>query len=257
MKYLLKKILLRAFLLLLILVIPIVTFIFIEDNAQITWSINNIKEMNKYTIIAEFLPEKEEIIVTEKIKYINKTSKNTDKVFFYISDILNSKGSLCQEINDELAFKEGGVLHESGEIESIKIKNKKADFKIIDNDILMINLDKKLEKSDKIDIEIKYKATVSYLSNVTNEGTVRYMLKNWYPVVAKYNNGWQLKPTYCSSSLSKNINYFLVEIIVPEEFEVEASGRLIEKTKKKRKFYYKFQDQGTLSFNVNIISTKY
>lgn len=259
MKDLLIKILLRVLLVLLILVVPIATYIIIEDDAQLTWSINAIKQMNKYVIFAEFFPEKEELIVTEKIEYINKTNKSIDKVFFYINDILKFNEKLCQDFADELALKEPGMPYEGEEIETVKIKNKKADFKIIgrDSNILMINLDKKLEKNDKIDIEIGYKIIISYLSVVKNEGIIKYMLNSWYPVIAKYDNGWELTTIYYNNSISKDISYFYVELVVPEGFEVQASGKLIEKTKKNKKYHFKFQDQGALCFNVSIISTKY
>lgn len=253
-----KKIIFKIVILLLIIVVPIATYIFIEDDAQLTWNINGIRDMNKYIITAEFIPEKEQLYVTENIEYINKTNKSIDRVFVYIKDILNSNENLCYDLIDELSIKDGEKPHKNEEIESVKIKNKKVNFKLIgkDNDVLMINLDKKLEKNDRVTIEINYKTIVSHLASVTNGGSKKYMLNSWYPVVAKYDNGWKLESIYNDNNLNKDMNYFFVEIIVPDEFEVEASGRLVEKMKKKNNYHFRFQDQGALSFKVNLTSTK-
>ncbi|WIV12514.1 hypothetical protein [Proteiniborus sp. MB09-C3] len=255
---LIKSIVLKMFLLLLVVALPIATYIFIEDDVQLTWNINNIKEMNKYTIIAEFFPEKERLEIIENVQYINKANKSMDKLFFHFNSTLKANEKLCQDFEEELATKEGGMSYKIGEIEAIKIRNKKVDFKIIgkDKNLLMISLDKELEKDDKVIIEIKYSIIVSHMISTTNDGTVKYMLSSWYPIAAQYNNGWELEPTYGSNELGEGTNYYFVEIIVPEEFKVETSGRLVEKIKKKQNYFFKFQDQGTLDFNVNIISTK-
>lgn len=253
---LLKKIILRLFMLLLVVVLPIATYIFIEDDVQLAWNINSIKEMNKYTIIAEFFPEQEKLSVMESIEYMNKTDKSTDKLFFHLNKILAFNTKLCQDIEEELDYKEESS-YKIGKIEYVRIKDKNADFKIIgkDNNVLMVNIDKKLEKDDKVMIEIKYETIISHLAKATNEGTLKYMLSSWYPTAIRYNNGWELESVYKNNELFDDINYFFVDIIVPEGFEVEASGRLIEKIKIKRNQHFRFQDQGTLKFNVNIIST--
>ncbi len=258
MENLMRNIFFKLLVLLLIMVVPIATYIFIEDDAQLTWNINGIRGMNKYIITARFIPEKEQLYVTENIEYINKTNKSIDKVFVHIKNILMPKENLCYDLLDELSIKDREKPYENEEIESVKIKNKKANFKLIgkDNDVLMINLDKKLEKNDRVVIEIKYKTIVSHLASVTNEGSVKYMLNSWYPVMVKYDNGWKLEPIYNDDNFNKNMNYFFVEIIVPEEFEAEASGRLVEKIKKKNNYHFRFQYQGALSFNINLISTK-
>lgn len=259
MKNLLKKFFLKIFLLTIILVVPVAMYVFIEDNAQLTWNINSIKEMNKYAIIAEFHPEKEELVVVEKIEYRNKTNKSIDKVFCYVDDILNRNEKVCQDFSEELIIKEGGISYEGNVIESVKIKNKNVDFKIIGSksNVLMINLDEKLKKDDKLTIEIKYKIIVSHLASVTNEKTLRYMLNKWYPIIAQYDSGWKLESTYYVSSSKRDVNYFFVEITVPKGFEVEASGRLVEKTRRKTNYCFSFQDQGAENFLVNIISTEY
>ncbi len=255
MRYLIKKIIIKMLLLLLVAVIPIAMYIFIEDDVQLTWNINAIREMNKYTIVAEFFPEKEKLSVSQNVEYVNDTNKRMDKLFFHFNNIIIPDKALYQEIEESVYEKK--PPYKIGEIEYIKIKNKKADFKIVDknNSILMIILDKELEIDDKVTIEIKYNTIISHLVSNTNEGKKVYNLSNCFPTIVRYNNGWEFETTNDNES-DQYINYFIVDIVVPEGFEVKASGRLIEKIKVKGNYNFKFQDQGTLGYNVNIISTK-
>ena len=258
MGYLLKKILVKLLLLLLVVVIPITTYIFIKDDVQLAWNINTIKEMDKYTIHAEFFPEQEKLSVLEKIEYINKTGVRIDKMLFYINDIISSYNLPYQNIREEKHNEADRLPFKVGEIEYVKVGNKKADFKIIGkrNSILMVNLHKELAEEDKVNIEVKYELNTSHLISTTDKGTIKYMLRNWYPSVAPYNNGWELEPSHRNSELHEDASYFVVDVVVPEGYEVESESRLIEKIKVKDKYHFKLQDQGTLSFNVNIISTK-
>lgn len=253
---LLKKIILRLFLLILIVALPIATYVFIEDDVQLTGNINSIKEMNKYNIVAEFFPEQEKLSVLENIEYVNKADKSTDKLFFYLNSILTFNEKLCQDIEEELENNEE-ALYKIGKIEYVRIKDKNADYKIIgkENNVLMVNLDRRLEVGNKVTIEIKYETVISHLAKATNEGTVKYMLSSWYPTITQYNKESGTEHVYKNNEQFFEGNYFLAEVIVPEGFQVEASGRLIEKIKTKKNHHFKFQYQGTLNFNVNIIST--
>lgn len=258
MESLIKKIIIKILLLLLVVAIPIATYIFIEDDVQLTWNINTIKEMDKYTVKAEFFPDQEKLSVLENVEYINKTEKSIDKLFFHLDNTIMSENILHQGVEEKAPNIGEKLLCKVGVIEYVKLRNKKADYKIMgkNNSLLMVILDKELEEGNKVDIEIKYETDISHLASTTNEGTTEYMLSNWYPIAAEYNNGWELESIYKKGKIDDLANYYLVNMIVPEGVKVEASGRLIEKIKVKDKYNFKFQDQGTLSFKVNIISTK-
>jgi len=251
-----KKITLRMLLLLLVVALPIAIYIFIEDDVQLTWNINNIKEINKYTISVEFFSEEEKLSVVENIEYINKNEKSTDKLFFYLNNVLTSNAKLCQDAIEEIENK-AQARYKIGCIEYVRIKEKNMDYKIIgkNNSVLMIKLDQRLEKDDKVIIDIKYTTIISHLNKAANEGKASYILASWYPTAIQHDNGWQLETVYKSNELVCGGNYFLVDIIVPESFEVQATGRLIEKLKTKRNQHYKFQDQNISNFYINIIST--
>ncbi|SCG84472.1 peptidase M1 membrane alanine aminopeptidase [Proteiniborus sp. DW1] len=258
MKYLIKKIIIKILLLLLVAAVPIALYIFIEDDVQLTWNINTIKEMNKYTIKAEFFPAQEKLSVLENIEYINKTNKSIDKLFFHLNEIIMLENVKYQDVGEKSSNKEEKLLTKIGVIEYVKVRNKKASYKIVgkNNSLLMVNLDKELEEGNKLDIEIKYEMDISHLAHISKEGTTKYILRNWYPIAAEYNNGWKLETTYKKNKPDDVTNYYLANIIVPEGVKVEALGRLIEKVKVKGKYNFKFQGQDTLGFNVNIISTK-
>lgn len=245
MKKLFQKLIHKIIILLLILATPIVIYVFTSDDVQITWNINSIKEMNKYTIITKYISKSEGLYVKEQIEYINKTNKNIQKVFLYINNI-----NIRKEAIEEIVSLEGKEF----QIKRVRAKGKNLDYRIIgkDKNILMVNLDNELEKEDKIIIEIDYDVNISKLDLITNEGEIKYSLDNWYPIIAYYNKGWHLENTYDN----KDKNYFYVEIEVPEGFKVNASGRLIEKIKKKGGNCFIFQNKGTINFWIDIISTK-
>lgn len=245
MKNYFRNLILKVVLLLLIIVIPIAIYIFISDDVQITWNINSIKEMNKYTIAAKYIPKDGTLTVKEQIEYINKTDTNIEKVFLYINNI-----TIREETIEEMISLEGNDL----QIREVKIKGKNSDYKIIgkNKSILMINLGSLLGKEEKILIEIDYNVNISKLGITTNEGETKYFLNNWYPVIAWYNKGWQLENVYNN----KDINYFYVEVQVPEGFKVNAPGRLIEKIKKKDGYSFIFQNQGAINFWIDIVWIK-
>lgn len=253
MKELLKKIMMKSVLLFLVLAVPIVLYMIIEDDVQMAWNINSIKEMNKYIIAAEFSSEHNKLSVTEKVEYINKTGKELNKLFFYLSTMKNEK-DFYEDLEDKLVSGNVESPCKIKEIKSIKIDDKKADFKLIgmDRQILMINLDTRLKEDHKITVEIEYDiVNLDYAADVSN-GKKIYILEDWYPIIAEYNGRWILEP----KNYNEEVNYYFVEIIVPEGFEVNSSGRLVEKIKKKGNYHFKFYTKSASSFNVNIISTK-
>jgi len=253
MKNLIKKIILKLILLFLVLAVPIATYMIIEDDVQFAGNINSIRGMNKYTIVAEFSSEYNKLSAVEKVEYINKTGKELDKLFFYLSTI-KTEDEFYKDLEDKLVSGDVENPCKIKEIKSVRIENRKVDFKLIGRDkrILMINLGTKLKEDHKITVEIEYDiVNLNFITDVNN-GRKIYVLEDWYPVAARYNGGWVLE----QKNYNEEVSYYFVEMIVPEGFEVNSSGRLIEKIKRKGNYHFKFYSRSALGFNVNIVSTK-
>lgn len=247
MKNLIKRILSRIIILFIIVIIPILTYFFIDDDVQITWNINQIREMNRYIITAEYSVEEEKLAVIEKIEYINNVGKDIDKLFFHINRDLKVNGQI-NNLSKDKVHKEKKTIY----IESVKVKNRGTSFKQIgtNEDILMVKLNEKLKDKDRITIEIKYNIKITNFDFAYEEGQLKCELYNWYPLVAEYDNGWKLDSNQYNNNFDIENSYYYAEIMVPEDFKIESTGKVIKEAIKSKKNYYIVQGKGVLNIKI-------
>lgn len=156
--------------------------------------------LNRYVIDANFYPM-ERIDIAENIVFNNNSNKKLAKIYLYLSS---------KDIT----------------INSITRDKEKLPYKIIgkNQDILMVILDEPLKVSKSTNIRLEASINLSEKNN-ENEGI--YLFNNWYPIIAKIDNGfWDINV----NSLSildgvKNGNYSL-NISMPVDYRLSSIGEV-------------------------------
>lgn len=241
----------KSIALMLITILPIAIYIYIEDSIHFTWNINNSENINKYMTIVEINPENKEMYINQKIEYVNNTNKELDKIFFYLFS-QSIDDDICSVLKSELDYqvhqdKKSRILN----IRSIKGKGKALNYNIIGKkrNILMVNLGSQIKEGQKVDIEINGVLNFPHIVDKTSDGRAVYDIINWYPVIAQYDNGWILDiDEEYNKIISYDKEYHLVEIILPEDTYAKGSGYLIDEERKGDKKHLTYEDSELTHF---------
>lgn len=116
------------------------------------------------------------------------------------------------------------------DILSVEINRKTVDYEIYGSDRTLLKLPCSLKEGHTANIAIEY--TVTLPDSDTRLGITQNGIANlacFYPVVAKYDNGWR-EDTYSviGDPFFHDIASFYVNITVDEELAVAASGQVVE-----------------------------
>jgi len=252
-----KKILMKVIALIFITILPIAMYIYIEDDIQFTWNLNDTDNINRYIINVEIKPENKEMYIDEKVEYVNNTKGELDKIYFYLFPQSIGTDDVCQDLKGELREQiiQGNNNSVMLNIKSIKRKGKKLDYKIIGKkqNIIMVKLDTQIKNGQKIDIEIKGVLDFPHVADKTSDGRNVYDIINWYPVIAQYDHGWildtderHIETTYSDEE------HHLVEIILPEAADVNTPGDLIDEQRMGDKKHLIYQSNRRAYFTLSI-----
>lgn len=199
----------KVIMLIIITVLPLGLYLYLNEEVQTTFITNIDTNQTKYILDAEFNPNDKSIYVYEKIIFSNKTNDKIDKIYFYL--------------NNEI------------KIANIKINKKEVGYKIIgDENILMVTFSEEIQTEDSIDIDINFliKAKDSSWSK-EYDGTTNYKLGIWYPVVIYHdNNGWNLKSATNNTPQLLMSNHH-IRILIPTSYSLDMSNTKNEGIKMK------------------------
>ncbi|MGF7059231.1 hypothetical protein [Brassicibacter mesophilus] len=259
MSIIIKKILMKFVALMFITILPIALYIYIEDDIQFAWNINdanNTNNLNKYIMTVEVKPENKEMYVNEKVEFVNNTKKQLDKIYFYLFPQSIRTDDICLDLKSELG--EQILKNEEPimlDIRSIKRKGKILSYNIIGKkqNILMVKLDTQIKEGQKIDIEINGVLEFPHVTDKTSDGRAIYDIINWYPVIAQYDHGWILDTDgEHIEAVYSDEEYYLVEIIVPYGADVSIPGDLIDEKRKGDKKHFTYQSNKLNYFTFSI-----
>jgi len=241
----LRKLFLKVISLGIITILPIMLYVYIQDDVQFTWNVNDINDLNIYTMKVNVDVENKEIQLEEKIEYINKAKNGSDKLYLYILSQEYIADSICLEFEEET--KGDTLLNVEPyflDVKSISSYGKDLSYKIIgkNKNIVMVNLGKSINEGEKVEIEIKGVLDFPYPIASTKDDRNVYNVACWYPVIAEYDNGWMLNVdnSYIEKAYSKNA-YYDVEISTSDKVEIITEGQFIDIQKKRGKMYMKYQ----------------
>lgn len=196
--------------------------------------IPEVESLNEYEIEAAFYEEEKVIEGTEKITYINKSSKNIKTVYFHIyPNVFKSERTVPFEENEMgLAYIEG---FEPGYINIGSVKSTKDDLSFLiigkGNSILKVNLDEELEPGEKTKIYIDFMIKIPPASGRFGYGRNTINLGNWYPIAAAVDEaGWNLEPYYSiGDPFYSDVANYRVVMTMPPSYVLASTGDLIKK----------------------------
>ncbi|MDF2673023.1 MAG: family metallopeptidase [Clostridiales bacterium] len=210
-------------------------------------------KLNKYDINVE-LNQTEKLLIGEaKISYINNENLGLDKIYFHIYPNAYKREETSPvpledfEVVYRGVFKPGFI-----DITSISSNNEELLYNIegTDETILGITPEATLKPGERIEILIAFKITLPPVDDRLGYGDDCYNFGNWYPIAAVYDDsGWNLDPYYAMGDpFYSDISDYKVNIKVPEEFIVAATGVALEEKVLENKKTYSFEEKSIRDF---------
>ncbi len=216
---------------------------FILTNQRETFTLQDEKNKNEYTIDVIYDDETNRILCNESLVYINNTKTTLDKIYLHIyPNAFCEKESVPFE-NSEMnraypnGFNEGYI-----DLKNVLTNNKKLKHEVIGdkNDILEIKLDKLLKAGEQVKIDLKYNVKLPNCLGRFGYGENTVNVTNWFPIACVYDDkGWNLKsyeaigdPFYSDTS------NFKVKILAPIKYKLATTGNITEKKTDNEKVLY-------------------
>ena len=193
-----------------------------------------------YTINAELIESKNEIIGSETITYTNNSPDELSFLWLYLDQNLfleNSRGNAVIPVSGSRNGARGQIFDGGHKIKSVKVieKGKKVDAKYLITDTRMqVFLPESIKsKGGEIKLEVEF----SYIS--PEEGSDRtgvletkngkiFTIAQWYPRLCVYDDvkGWNTLPYQGAGEFYLEYGDFEVNITVPDNHFVVCSGEL-------------------------------
>ena len=215
----------RLFVIILALVIIIggATRTFILTNQRETFTIQDEKNKNEYTIDVIYDDETNRILCNESLVYINNTKTTLDKIYLHIyPNAFCEKDSVPFEDSEMTRAYPNGFNEGYIDIKGISSDNNNLKNEIIGdkNDILEIKLGKLLKAGEVVKIDLKYNVKLPNCLGRFGYGDNTINVTNWFPIACVYDDkGWNLKsyeavgdPFYSDTS------NFKVTILAPSKY---------------------------------------
>ncbi len=198
---------------------------------------NYFQQKVDYDINVELNPESKEIVGNLKIIYTNNSNKNLDFIWFHLwpnayKDKTTSLYQQLSKISDRNEKIE--IEHESGFIDQLnwKINNIPARFEQDQKsiDIIKLLLPKPLLPNEAITITTPFRVKLPDYFSRSGYKNSQFIITQWYPKPAVYDNyGWHPMPYLDMGEFYSEFGYFNVNITVPANYVIGASGMLQNK----------------------------
>lgn len=216
---------------------------FILTNQRETFTLQDEKNKNEYTIDVIYDDETNRILCNESLVYLNNTKTTLDKIYLHIYPNAFCEKELVPFENSEMdraypnGFNEGYI-----DLKNVLSNNDKLKYKITGdkNDILEIKLDKLLKAGEQVKIDLKYNVKLPNCLGRFGYGDNTVNVTNWFPIACVYDDkGWNLKsyetvgdPFYSDTS------NFKVKILAPAKYKLVTTGEITEKKTDNEKVLY-------------------
>ena len=191
--------------------------------------INYWQNRAKYKIEVELLAEKQLIIGQESITYFNNSPDSLDRIVLRLYPDLFKKGNARDWTLGADAMTKGTLIEYLFiDNDEIDLSNRKTVYRTSTN--LHIMLNQKLLPGDSLVIKTKWQFDVPATRPVRTGlyGDDIYFIAYWYPQVAVYDDidGWDNLEYLGTVEYYNDFNDYEVQIKVPEDFKVWATGTL-------------------------------
>ncbi len=173
--------------------------------------------VRKYSLTAVLYPQNFTLDVSLDFHYTNDKRVSFTKLYFHFYP------------NSAYFRDYGGRLVKI----SVSSRGKPLNFKFknYDGSVLEVDLARKLEYLESVELHIEYQVVIPKMRGRYGYCNGVFAFGNWYPILAVYDKrGWNLYPyvAYGESFYSEVASYD-VTILVPKSYVVAATGELVEK----------------------------
>ncbi len=137
----------------------------------------------------------------------------SDIGFYLIPNAMNSEETKAYEDDDSVIA-----------ISSVMVNGKRATY-TLDNNELLIELEKALETDDLANVIVEYSMTLPEYGMRLSQVDDNFYLAHWYPMLGQYRNGWNIED-YNSNGESYNTDYgdYTVNYELPKDYLVATSA---------------------------------
>lgn len=203
---------------------------------------NHEEPINKYIITADYDKKENTLAGHEKIIYHNNGNKDADSIALYLYPNMYRKLQTVPAIGSaENSYPEGfnpGYIKLSNiEIDGKEInKAKEEDFSGI---YIEFPLEKPIKKNKSIEIDMDFMVKIPMSTTRFGQYKDITQFTYWYPILAIEEDGeWQIRDySKIGESNYSHIADYNVEIILPEEDKVAATGSIISERQSSEKGY--------------------
>ena len=198
-----------------------------------TQSVDGLAQPNEvsYQIKAELNPDSKTLIGSEVITFTNNTGQSLNEIYIYLHPNRFKPGSvtaLHEDYEDfDMFFPHGpdwGWLN----VSNLHVNGLPSGFSV--DDILMrIDLDQPLNHSADLTLELDFELKIPKSHRRLGYKNSTYYLSWWYPQLAVHDgNKWhnELIVGYSSAETFQDFGSYDVELSVPADFVVGATGKL-------------------------------
>lgn len=160
------------------------------------------------------LSPKDDFHIEASIDVTNDSAESWSDIGFYlIPNAMNSDETNVYE-GDEAVIA----------ISSVVVNGKEAAY-TLDNNELMVELEKALDTDDLVNVTVDYSMTLPKGGMRLSQVDDNFYLAHWYPMLGQYQDGWNIED-YNSNGESYNTDYgdFTVNYALPKNYLVATSA---------------------------------
>ena len=215
----------KIFIFLTLIVFSLSSFLFTGCNKE------QAKERNCYTITADYDDVTHTLNAKMSVLYVNNSDAILDELCFHLYPNAYRKDAQFKAVDESVKDSAYTKGESYGGIEILVVerdeKQVEWDIEGEDDDILVVELVKELEPTQKVEIEVEFKLTLpqvkhrlGYMDTIANFG-------NWYPIACKkIENGFDTSPYYSNGDpFWSDCSDYNVSITVPSQYSVAMSGK--------------------------------
>lgn len=212
-----------------------------QKEAAPVLKLDEIDARSQYSIDAELNVEEKTLTAVQEVNYYNNDNVEMKELYFHVyPNAFKTKETAPFLFDDfDTAYKRG-FEPGYGEIVTVSKKDRNGE-KLLKHSlsgegetILKIELDSPLKPHDRVNLQIEFMLKIPPAGERFGYGDNNFNMGNWYPVAAVYDDkdGWNLDKYYAiGDPFYSDAADYKVSIKVPENYEIAASGQLIEENK--------------------------
>jgi aminopeptidase N len=184
-------------------------------------------QYSEYTVKLEIQPSERLVTGVERIKIINTTDRDLDRIFINASLNAFSEGAKVQPVFKEFMDKvyPDGVNYGYIEFSNVFVDGERVDFELTDT-VLSVDLPEPVPPNEWTELKMELEAKIPLMNHRTGADEESMWFGNFLPTLAVYDDeGWHTDPCYpAGDPFFRRAANFSVSITAPWEYTVAGPG---------------------------------